>query len=120
MIHPFDPGPKELTDYLPRELLWGAQMQAQALAEEYAGNSYDCMTYPDRFSPPCMYVGIPVGDGAQVVVSYEKARNKVFYHFAQSDRAGEPNDLIMLGECGGFDIALLALITRLVGEPVAG
>lgn len=112
MITPFDPGSKPLNEYAPRELLWGAQMQAQHAADELRYLAADAASVL-----PTVYVAIDAGDGGSVVVSWCDATKKAAYWFARAQLIddGDPsNDLTLLGQTEGFSIALLALKTRLV------
>lgn len=111
MIVPFDPGRKPLSEYAPRELLWGAQMQAMHAADELRYLAVDA----SAVLPP-IYVCIDSGDGGSVVVSWCDATKTVAYYFARAQLVddGDPrNDLTLLGQTEGFSIALLALKTRL-------
>lgn len=111
MITPFDPGSKPLHEYAPRELLWGAQMQAQHAADELRYLAADASSVL-----PTVYVAIDAGDGGSVVVSWCDATKKAAYWFAKAQLIddGDPsNDLTLLGQTEGFSIALLALKTRL-------
>lgn len=116
MIVPFDSGSKPLNEYAPRELLWGAQMQAQHAADELrylAANPTSVL--------PTIYVAIDAGDGGSVVVSWCDATKKAAYYFAKAQLIddGDPsNDLVLLGQSEGFSIAILALKARLGSQAV--
>lgn len=111
MITPFDPGRKHLTDYTPHELLWGAEAQARAHADELRYLAADAAAV----LPP-IFVAIDAGDGGSVVVSYNDAQKKVAFWFARAqlvDDGNPSNDLVLMGQSQGFAIALLALKARL-------
>lgn len=111
MVIPFDSGSKPLNEYAPRELLWGAQMQAQHAADELrylAANPTSVL--------PTIYVAIDAGDGGAVVVGWCDATKKASYYFAKAqlvDDGDASNDLTLLGQTEGFSIALLALKARI-------
>lgn len=116
MVIPFDPGSKPLNEYAPRELLWGAQAQAQYAADELRYLAKDATSVL-----PTIYVAIDAGDGGAVVVGWCDATKKPSYYFAKTQLVhdGDPsNDLTLLGQTEGFAIALLALKARLGTQAV--